>query len=506
MTSVRDVLRHVGIYATGLIFARAFSVLLLPLYTRYLDPRDFGVIAILDLSSSLLATIGGLGLGFAAARLHFDATSERERDELWWTAALVTLAVGGSLVAGLLVVRRPAAALLLGADIANGGYFLALAFVTLVGGFLEQFGTGYAMVEKRSTLVTTLSITRTVVNATLNVTALVYLDLGVAGLLWGNLITTVLFAAVAFFVLVRFRGWPRLNWHYLPALSRLGSPLVPYILLSTLMHSADRYLLRAQANLHEVGIYSVVYLVGQGVNALVTSPFNGVWSVLIYDIARTSSARHTFARAFEQYFRIVAIVMLGVSLFSTPLLATIAAPQYLSGARLLPVVCLAYLFFSLHDHFKVPALLHRQTTSLVPAAAAAALANVVLNIVFIPRWGATAAAWTSVVTFFIFSGVGLVFYRRLERYPYPFARCGVVLVGMTATLAAQWTLEASIGPGLGTVTFSSIAWLAWAGWAIRGAIKDSMLWGWHFSPVAHGTPESERIANDDVTSVESRPR
>jgi O-antigen/teichoic acid export membrane protein len=127
------------------------------------------------------------------------------------------------------------------------------------------------------------------------------------------------------------------------------------------------------------------------------------------------------------------------------------------------VICLAYLMFSLHSHFNVPALLEKKTVSLVPSHLAALLTNVAANLVLIPLFGTTGAAWASVCAFTAFSFVGLWVYRRIRRLDYPFGRCALVLAGAIATFIGwKILLPWSEQPVLSTVA-ALLIWCAWAG-------------------------------------------
>src|SRR5262249_16136728 len=90
----REILAHASVYALGLVLARVTSILLLPVYTRYLTPTDYGVIALLDLIGALLGQVTASGQVTAAGRYHFAREDERYRDTLWWTT-LTQVCVGG---------------------------------------------------------------------------------------------------------------------------------------------------------------------------------------------------------------------------------------------------------------------------------------------------------------------------------------------------------------------------------------------------------------------------
>jgi O-antigen/teichoic acid export membrane protein len=190
-------------------------------------------------------------------------------------------------------------------------------------------------------------------------------------------------------------------------------------------------------------------------------PFVAIWSVEVYEIAQQPNAKQIYVNIFTYFVYGLTLIMFGISLFSKPLLMLLATPAYVEAADLIPIVCLGYLFFSIHEHFKVPALLAKRTSSLLPAYLVAALTNIGVNLLAIPLLGIAGAAWTSVLTFATFSFVGLWRYRRIDRYSYPLLRCGFVTVGMSLSYLAEQTLTQWHFSGVWTLMLAAMLWCMW---------------------------------------------
>ena len=173
------------------------------------------------------------------------------------------------------------------------------------------------------------------------------------------------------------------------------------------MNQADRYLLVPFVSMDEIGIYSLAANIGRGLYTLAILPFSSIWGVVIYEIAEHPHAKKVYAQVFQYFVYCELLIFLAISLVAQPLLELLAAKEYAQAASLVPVVCLAYLFFSLHEHFKVPALLMKRTLSLLPAFVAASGTSIVANLCVIPILGIAGAAWVSVLTFAVFSFIGL---------------------------------------------------------------------------------------------------
>ena len=457
----RDLLKHSSIYGVGQILGRVASLLLLPLYTRCLTPADYGVVAILDLTAGILAVLIGAGMASAVTRFHFDAEGDEWQDRVWWTGLSYVALSSALLIAPMWLGREWLANLTLGSDIANGANFYALALATMWFGTFTEVFDAYLRVQKRSALFVVLSFARLLLNVGLNVYFLVVRGDGIAGLLLGNLLATAAYSLTLFVIFCGSRGRYVLDRPMAGKLLRFGGPLIATALLSMLIHEADRYFLRIWVDLDQVGLYSLAYKIGQAVNMLCLMPFAAIWGVVVYEIARSPDAKRQYAVVFEQFVAGLSVVMLAASLFARPLLAWVTTADYAVAADLVPILCLGYLCFSLHEHFRVPVLIAKQTLSLVPVYLFAALLNLACNVVLIPRWHAVGAAWASVITYAGFSAFGLLRYRKIDVIPYPFRRCAEIVVGMTLSwVACQQIVAISFVVGW---TTSVLVWFAWAG-------------------------------------------
>ncbi|MFM9961949.1 MAG: lipopolysaccharide biosynthesis protein [Planctomycetaceae bacterium] len=457
----RDILKHSAVYGIGQILGRLASLLLLPLYTRCLSPSDYGCVAILDLTAGILAVFIGSGMATAVTRYHFDTESEEDRNRLWWTGLGYLGLASLILIGPMWLARHWLANVTLGPDVVNGATFYTLALATMACSAFGELLDAYLRVQKWSGRYVSLSLLRLLVNIALNVYFLVVLDWGIMGLLTGNLIATAANTLVLFVMFCRSRGPCELDRGVARKLLGFGTPLIATALLSMVFHEADRYFLRVYVDLEQVGIYSLAYKIGQAVNMLCLVPFAAIWGVVVYEIARSPDAKRQYAAVFEQFVAGLLLVMLAASLFAKPLLMLLTTNDYSAAADLVPVICLAYSFFSLNEHFRVPVMLARKTLSLIPVYLFAAVLNIVCNLVLIPRFHAAGAAWASVLTYAGFSLFGLMQYRKIDVYPYPFRRCGTILAGMILTwIACRTAWDVSLVAGWSA---SVSSWLAWTG-------------------------------------------
>ena len=433
MRSISDLAKHSSIYGLGQIINRFASVLILPLYTHYLSPADYGVIAILDLTTMILAMMIGAGMSQAVTRYHFEAKSEEDRRVVWWTGTLYVAAMASLVVAPMWLCREGLARLTLGQNVPQGATFYAFALGTLWCNTIDELLDVYVRVKKWSGLYLVVSTGRLFLNMGLNVWFLVGMGLGVKGQLIGNLISSVVYGLVLLAIFRRANGRVTIDSGLVRKLLIFGSPIIVQALLSILMHEADRFFLLAYVEMGDVGVYSLAYKIGQAVNALCLIPFASIWGVVLYEIAKQPDSKKQYAAVFSQFLNAILILMLGASLCARPLLPYLTTDAFDGAVELLPIILLAFVFFSLHGQFNVPALLAKKTVTLVPPALAGVIVNLTLNAILVPKFGVVGAAWVSVLTYATYSFVGLAMYRRIDVIPYPFVRSALTTLGIGAT-------------------------------------------------------------------------
>ncbi len=436
-THYRELAKHSGVYAFGLILQRLASLLLLPVYTRYLPPEQYGAIALLDSLTSGLDILISRGVVLAMARMHSAASDERQRDTVWWTALGLLVSSATLFTATALIIRSAVAGVILGSDVAGAPHAVTLVLVTLwfnsIGSLLET----HLRILKWSTSIVIISMARLVLNASLNLLLLIHFNLGMFAVLTGNLLTTILLTVVLLGTFVRIRGPVRLGREAARAIMAYGSPLILTTMLAFITHQADRFLLRLFVPVSAVGIYSVAYQFAQGINALVGAPFHGIWGIVKFEIAASDSSEWVFGRIADVFATCLLIVLLTASLFASPILSLLTGPAYRGAAALVPLICLGYFFFSVSSFVTLPAELTNQTSRLIPGTVFAAVTNIVANLILIPRLGVVGAAWATVLTFAVLLTGNFVFCRGARAIALPFRQIGAklalaVLVGVVA--------------------------------------------------------------------------
>lgn len=458
----RDIARHTSVYAVGEIISRFASLLMLPIYIRYLSPSDYGAIAILDVITNVLNIFIQSGMAGALSRYYQAANDEHERDRVWCSGfAFLVLSTATFALASYLG-RHQLAQIAFGSDQEPWPYYIHLSVSTLSINCLSIVPQTRLLNLKRSTTAVSFSMVRLALNVALNLLFLVGFGMKVQGILFGNLATAAIMA-IAYHttwlsIIRRFAVDPVI----IQSLWKFGSPLLINSLIQLAMHQADRIFLREFLSLSEVGVYSLAYQIGMAINAMAILPFDNIWNVSLYEIHRMPDARSHYLRVFRYNMLAVAMVMLGAAFSARAVVAVVAKPDYAQAAQFLPVLCLGFVFYNLHQHFKVPALVHQKTHLFIIVSTVAVIANILLNFLLIPTLGAKGAAWASAGTYAIYSLTGYAVYRRIEDYGYPLLQGAALLAAMCASFVIVQLIADSSSNWVYSLILGALVWLLWA--------------------------------------------
>ncbi len=186
--------KHSAIYGLGGLIQRVVAVLLLPLYTRYLSPSDYGAIEALVALSAVIFALLRAGIQSSFFRFYFDSEDEVRRltvvrTSFWFTMGTATLA----LVAGI-AFAEPIAQWLYGSD--EHVNLVRAAFVGLWASMNYEQLTALFRVEERSVSYAIASLTNVLLTVGATILLVVVLDQGPLGVLVGNFSGTLAVYAV----------------------------------------------------------------------------------------------------------------------------------------------------------------------------------------------------------------------------------------------------------------------------------------------------------------------
>lgn len=427
----RSFLKHAAVYGLAGLLVQAGGFVLLPLYTSYLTPSDYGVLEILGRMAETMGTILMFG-GFRQALLTFyqQSSSETERRQVVATALSLfgtTILLGGGVV---LALAGPLSGLLNGfMHTGAAGISPHLFRLAILAILLEPFSqTPLTLLQARveSVRFVTITVSQFILRIFLCVVFIKYMHGGVAGALASSVVVGVLFGiALCSREVYRSPGRPCLR--QLRALLAFALPLVPGGLCFFILHHGDRFFLLRYCDLHEVGTYALGYKLALGAGMFALSPLYMVWSSRMYKVAEGDDAAEVFGAALTRILAAYSLVALALALFQDEVVLLLGGAAYAEASAVVAPVLLACFFQSAASLMDAGLYVRHRTGIKLGITLATTTVMLSLYALLIPTYGGMGAAYGTLFGFAFLTLATWAVSRRVFPVRYEWMRLSCLL-------------------------------------------------------------------------------
>ncbi len=459
MTSyLRRLLRTGAAYQLADAVSKVVALALLPVYTRYLTPADYGTAELVLTTIILVSIILRLGLGEAFVRFHYlDADPERRR-RLARTAT-GSLAVITTLVAGLIAIfPEPFSQLL---DIDQPDIIRAAALGLWAFTNLEL---AYALlrVEERARAFAVASLCNVALTVLLTLWLVVGREEGALGLLLGNYVASAVVLLGLWFKERESLGL--VSREQLGPMLRFGLPTVPAEVSVFALFFVDRLWLYRLESADSAGLYSLSVKLA-GIVIFTVRAFQYAWPPLAYSISDDAEAARVYARITTYYVLCTGLVVAGLALLGRWVVRIFAAPEFYAAHEALPWVALGWALYGLFLVLVVMAGRAQVTVRNAPAALCGLVVNIALLALLVPPLGIAGAGLALVGAYAVMLVAMWALTRNLFSVAFEWRRLGlfVTVVG-TLTIAGELLLPTSGAAGFvaRAIVLAALPLVLWA--------------------------------------------
>jgi O-antigen/teichoic acid export membrane protein len=392
---ILELLRHSAIYGLGSIVARIVGVLLLPLYTRYLSPSDYGLIETLVALSAVLTAIVAQGMKSAFFRFYFDSAEPVRRLLVIRTAFWYVLAASTS-VSAIGIVLAPQVSWVLFGTHGHGRLVIA-AFIGLWSALNYEQLTSLFRVEQRSSAYVVATLANVAITIAATVVLVVVFDKGPIGVLIGNFTGTLIVYA-ALLLYSRHALGLQFDRRLYRAMNRFGLPLVPSAVALWLTNFSDRFFLIKLTDAHEVGLYSIGVRIASALVLLLTA-FRLAWPAFAYSIDDDREAQRTYSFVLTYVVYVCCWIALTLGLLAPWIVKLITTRPFYPAQNVVAPLAFGVAAFGAYVVVQIGTGRARQTRSNWLVTGAAAVLNIALNFALIPSYGRMGAAIATVAAY-----------------------------------------------------------------------------------------------------------
>ncbi len=218
---------------------------------------------------------------------------------------------------------------------------------------------------------------------------------------------------IILFTLQAVRGKQFFSAFYWNHALRFNIPLIPHYLSMTVLNSADRIMIGQMVNESSAGIYSLAYSISQIMTLFNTALLQTIepW---LYKRINDKKIKAISNVAYPAFIGIAIVNLLLIAL--APEAVKIFAPsEYYDAIWVIPPVAMSVYFIFSYNFFAVFEFYYEKTKLIASATSAGAVLNIILNYIFIKKFGYYAAGYTTLVCYMVYAAFHMYFMRKICR-------------------------------------------------------------------------------------------
>jgi len=458
----RKMLGNAALYSIGEIIPKAVRILLLPVFTRYLLPEEYGILAYTSSVVAFLFVLSILSLNTYIIRFYFDfdPDDEMSRRKLIGNVFVFMLIFNSAMTAVALIIG-PWVVAYYGVDVPFYPYFI----LALLGNFFNVLSVvpmAVYRIKKQAGIFIVLSVSRAVLQTVVALVLVVGFEVGVIGVYWSVVGVGAAYAWVYFVVIYR-HGIFTLDVAQIRRALAFSLPIIPAAMSHLVIDLADRIMLESRVTLDRLGLYSVAYTLGFGMTVVIQGGYKA-FEPELFQAHGTKGFVGVYDRIKRTFLFVVMVAGAGLALFSPELLLVMTSPRFHDASGIVPIVVLAACLRAVGMLFSIMLIASKHTVLSTVVVVLGAVVNVSTNLVLIPTFGIVGAAWSTVAAFAVMAPLAYLFCERLGILRVRGLLVRDLLAFIVVGVTVWWFVYSWIPAGVGlAVAVKAGVWLVLAG-------------------------------------------
>lgn len=413
-------LKNTPWYLLSSLTTKAMGFFLIPLFTHYLTPEEFGTLSTLEALGRVLPIFISLYLDSAFNRYYFEEKKiSSSRVTRLFSTHFWFIVPWGVFVSIITILASPK----LVSDLPNVA-ILPIVVVVFTQLF-NQLALMVTMIWNANLLAKKLAIFQ-IIMSFLSVAITVYLlviqDSNWESRIYALGIISVIQFSILLYIAVS-KNWLKFSFELdiLKRSLKFSLPLLPNIAAGWIAMFSDRLILAHYGRLDEVGLYSIaaqvamlMYIVNDALTK-VQGPI--AMSGLVSDKEEAKKKMSTFLTG---YLLLVSVVYFGIFTFSKELLYYFTSSAYHDAYFIVSILAFAYVASGVYRIFINIISFHKATWLISLGAFVQAVVNIILNFTFIPTFGMYAAGFSTLMSTLAYTYWIYRHSQKLDRIPVDF--------------------------------------------------------------------------------------
>ncbi|MBU3660218.1 MAG: polysaccharide biosynthesis protein [Flavobacteriales bacterium] len=424
---IKRLLGQTAVYGLSSIVGRLLNYLLVPLYTYvFADPADYGVVSELYAWVAFLIVLLTFGMETTYFRFLQD---EVDKKKTFNNVLLTVIGINVLFFLILLYFNNDIATFMLYEG--HNEYIILLGVIVGIDA-ITALPLAKLRSEEKALKFASIQFTSILVNIGLNLIFMLYLfdskrpEEGVLFILIANLCASLV---KPLFLMDSFTNLKfDFDWKMSKTMFIYAFPLVIAGFAGIINETLDRILLKqiiydplVPSTLHtaeyEVGIYSACYKLAMLVT-IILQAYRYAAEPFFFSQMKNENRNLIYVKVMNLFIAFVCLIFLVVSLNIDVFKHFIRNENYWEGLKVVPILLLANVFLGIYYNQSIWYKLSGKTKFGAYIAIGGAIVTVLVNVIFIPKYGYMASAWATLLVYALQMIVSYLLGQKYYPIPY----------------------------------------------------------------------------------------
>lgn len=373
----------------GNIGSKLISLLMLPLYTRWLTVEEYGTTDIINVYVAFLTSL--VTCCISEAIFIFPKNQSGIKQSYYFSSAVAFMAISFGVTLGLFLIAQHIFLYygLLSSFCDNIWLVFILIFTAFGQEVVQQFCRSINKIRIYSLTGLVQTILITILSFILIPTFHVYgfvFAIALANFL------AMLFALI-FSRSYKFFHFRNINKEYSIEMLHYCLPLIPNSIMWWIVGALNRPILDANLGLHAIGIFAVANKF-PSMLAVVYNIFIQSWQISVLEEFGSKEYSNFYNKIFKNVFLVLLLVSIFISICSKLLVSVFAAESFIDAWKYIPILTFAVLFTNISGFVGSNFIAIKKSKYFLYTSVIGTIVSLLLNILLIPSWGIMGAAVT----------------------------------------------------------------------------------------------------------------
>lgn len=376
------------------VIHKSMYFLMIPIYTRIMTTEQYGTYSVFSSWVLIICAFAGLNLAGNSYNVGM-IKNENQQDEytsailgLWWTNTTIVLLI--LLLSKNLWIKSTDISLTI----------LIAIFVDIYATAGIDLWTARQKFDYKYKALVILTFSIAFLTALISIGVVTLSEKKELAAIWCKVGVLAFHSIIVSLLLIK-NGRKLFDKHFWKTAYKFNIPLIAYYLSLTILNQSDRLMINYYCGTSEAGIYSIAYSLAM-IFTLFNTAINGAFVPWEFRNIRKNEFK-AIARTSNFILILIGLLNLVLIAVAPEIIHVVTVKEYYDSIWVIPPVALSSYLMCVYQLFINIEFYYEKNKFVMLASIFVAIVNIILNAIFIPEFGYIAAAYTTLVSYLLFT-------------------------------------------------------------------------------------------------------